>query len=351
MRIVHFMIWTMLLTACSQFIAPGTTLHLTPTQGVIKELENPTRTEFIIGPVGALTLQVAAHVSQAGVSGFTWLPEGQALAIATTTGIVFYNLTPSIQAFKQLDASNPTFLTVSQQGLLAYASADHKVHVWSENERRELTSVATGSTVVTGLAFAPNDMKLASALYDQTLQVWEASSGALINQWKLNSWLSNLAYSPDGKYMGGADQANFIIDILDASSGQIVRELKWEEHASPVLYGAYFSPDWQRIAWVARGTVQIMDVSNGTKGPTLEHEDFINAIAWSPDGRLFATEAGATVNGNFQPVVFVWDVIDGKVITTLVQDEVITSLSFSPDGRELAMLKNSGALQVWKITR
>jgi len=70
---------------------------------------------------------------------------------------------------------------------------------------------------------------------------------------------------------------------------------------------------------------------------TLEgHEDFVTSVAYSPDGRAFAT---ASVDGQLK----VWDAASGRLLTSAPWPS-ITSLAYSPDGRNLAVAAEHGVV-------
>jgi WD40 repeat protein len=94
-----------------------------------------------------------------------------------------------------------------------------------------------------------------------------------------------------------------------------------------------------------------MDVETEKLGQTLNHEDFVSATSWSPDGQLIATASAATVNGNISPVVILWDVATGKPANTLVQPDAAVSLEFSTEGFSLATLVNKGLLSLWAVKK
>lgn len=79
--------------------------------------------------------------------------------------------------------------------------------------------------------------------------------------------------------------------------------------------------------------------------PELEHPSGVNAIAWSPDGRLLAT--GCT-NGS----TYLWDAKTGARREELpMRGKRVLSLAFSPSGDRLASADGGdGMLRVWDLT-
>ncbi len=214
-----------------------------------------------------------------------------------------------------------------------------------------MAEIQSPSGTVTSLSLASESGKIAFSTFDNQVQVWEGRDGSfqIFKEWQLPYWLTDLAFSPDGATLAGADLTNFKVHLFDLASGEEVRSLIWTEHASPALYGVEFSPDWKYLAWVARGSVMIMDLESGEPLANLEHEDFVSAYTWSADGQLLATAAAGTLNGEFSPMVYLWEANSGALVNQLAQQASVLSMSFSPDGRELAVLTSGGALQIWQV--
>jgi len=156
--------------------------------------------------------------------------------------------------------------------------------------------------------------------------------------------------SPDGNLISGVELSNFKVNIMSLITSKNLLTLSWTEHASPALYGAYFSNDWQKLAWVSQNSIQIMDVADGgSLGNLLNHEDFVSTMAWSSDGKIIASSAAGMLEGVFVPMVIIWDASTGEQLNQLAQKEPVTQLSFSPDGTLLAMLSYGGSLEIWNI--
>lgn len=338
-------------------LTPTLAANNTPAVTMTPEQPEPvptgdTRDREVIAPANATELEPVGDVSANGAVSFSWLEAATpALALATENEIVLYEIAPPAE-MEDTAASTPVLMASAPgQPVVAWAAMDNSLHVWNKAAGQDAVTLGGERQTVTGLALAPGGGFLAVASQDQVLEVWDTLAGVQVREWTVPAWLTDLTYSPDGRLLAGTDIMNFTVRIFDAASGAEVRTLTWTESASPVLYKAVFSPDWLTLAWVARGTVQFMQVDSGQLGPVLSHEDFVSDVAWSPDSSLLATAAGATVEGNFVPVVIIWDAGSGEPVHTLVQSTVAVELAFSPDGRELANLDAEGKLQIWAVTR
>jgi WD40 repeat protein len=96
------------------------------------------------------------------------------------------------------------------------------------------------------------------------------------------------------------------------------------------------------------GKVRVWDLSNPDKlpadpqVPADAHAAAVGAVAFSPDGKFFATAAGRDV--------FVWDAADGRKRYALPADhrDAVTCLHFTPQGTLVTASKDR-SLKVWKL--
>jgi WD40 repeat protein len=138
-------------------------------------------------------------------------------------------------------------------------------------------------------------------------------------------------FSPGDKLLAVTSLENIEIVLFNLKDGTRASQLSGFTTAAPV-YSASFGPDGDTLIWESRGTIQPMTIGSGELGPELSHEDFVVAVAGSPDGGSIATASAGTMNGNFQPLVTLWDSASGDVIWQQGNAEYFSSLDFSPDG-------------------
>src|SRR5262249_22284688 len=98
-------------------------------------------------------------------------------------------------------------------------------------------------------------------------------------------------------------------------------------------------------------TARVWETATGRPaGPSLPHTNFVDAVAFSPDGETLAA-------GDFGPNGFIrlWDWRTGKEIRPpFCHDDIVLKGSFSPDGQFLAVIKSGEwskkpELLVWDV--
>ncbi|MBM4076690.1 MAG: hypothetical protein FJ267_13755, partial [Planctomycetes bacterium] len=145
-------------------------------------------------------------------------------------------------------------------------------------------------------------------------------------QTALNSWVSSLAFNPDGTLLaiGLKDQ----IQILNLESRSMVREISTK---SGQVRAIAFSPNGSLMATGSYQNLSIWEASTGTLIKTFKgHRAYVNGVSFSPDGNRIATACDDelvriwAVEGSDTPVVF-----NGHRLP-------VTGVAWSADGRFIA---------------
>jgi WD40 repeat protein len=82
-------------------------------------------------------------------------------------------------------------------------------------------------------------------------------------------------------------------------------------------------------------------VATGRELRTLAHPEGVDAVAFSPDGRLALTLSG-------DGTVKLWEVATGRELRTLAGHSV-TSVAFSPNGRLALTGSRDGTATLWEV--
>ena len=243
-------------------------------------------------------------------------------------------------------------VAISQDGGLWAASGIRgEVRIWEEGGRTLLMLFQAHTDIVQALAFSPKGHMLASGSID-----------GIVKLWNLSSW-RNVGSPRDALLWVG-----------------------W--HNGPQMLA--FSPDaCLLVSCGLSPTVHVFDTKTGTILHSLQHPAHVLAVAWSPDGRLFASscfdgrlrlwemrkvgaallseisswEAPAALSLAFAPdgrtlasagwrdrKIKLWKVASGRLLHTFEGETSATNrVAFSPDGRILASCSYEKAIRLWDV--
>ncbi len=224
--------------------------------------------------------------------------------------------------------------------LLASASFDHTVQVWDASSGHTLLTYIGHTAAVRSVAWSPDGKRLASASFDHTVRVWDASSGATqLTYTGHTAAVRSVAWSHDGKRLASAS-ADKTVQVWDASSGHTL--LTYTGHTTTVFSVAW-SPNDKRLASASLDhTVRVWDASSGATQLTYTgHADVVNSVAWSPNGKRLAS-------ASLDHTVRVWDTSSGQTSLTYTGHAGdVRSVAWSHDGTRLASASEDRTAQVW----
>jgi len=195
---------------------------------------------------------------------------------------------------------------------------------------------------VYGVAWLDDQQHVASASLDMTVQVWSASSGQLVSNYRHPKSVNDVKASRNSTRIVSASD-DTTVQVRDAVNATLL--LTYSGHSSAV-YTVEWSSDSNRIVSASEDrTVQIWDASNGTQSQTLRgHTDVVWAAGWSPDGQYVVS---ASADGTAK----VWDASTGVLLRTYTgHTATVRTVSWSPDGKRIATGSDDGTVHVWNAS-
>ena len=254
-----------------------------------------------------MALQVAAESSVENPYHIVWSQDSSRVAVLSTDGFSIFSA-ESGALLKSIVLGDP-------YRLLDASIAKEWVAVTTDQESVEFRSMDTGEVVST---LDPEDMF-------QTGQ-----------------------FSPDGYTFLLTSSYDIAAREWDIETAQMVNEVTGFTTAAPV-YNARYDKSGTSLIWTARASVQVYDMNTGEFGQILGHEDFVNATALAPNGRLLAATTAGTIDGDVVPIVRLWDAYGGQILADIPTGESIgLSVDFSADGSMVVMGGRSD-LTVWQV--
>jgi RNA polymerase sigma factor (sigma-70 family) len=239
---------------------------------------------------------------------------------------------------------------------LATACADKTVRVWEASSGKEMRAIRGHSFPLTAVLFEPDGKHLLSVAGDMDVggkpgpgevRRWSVDSGeevARLVGFKLPTMAA--AVSPDGTrvvVVGGiGDEGE--LTVFDLATGKVVIHSRMKP-AEPCLAVA-FSPDGKLFAVGAGREVRVYDSMLGRELlRTAEHPDPVHAVAFSPEGVVIAS-GGAGKPSDIR----LWEAGTGKKLPPIETGQrTVEGLAYSPDGTRLAAASLDGTARVFDV--
>jgi WD40 repeat protein len=296
-------------------------------------------------------------------------PDGTLLATATGSTVKLWDVTTGDE-LHTIPAGRLGLVAFSPDGqTLAAGGAGSQVVLWDTGDWSQRHILDSPSNMLAALAFAPDGKTLATAhTNDDAVRLWDVSDGRQVRVLSGHSiQIASVGFSPDGRLLAASSGVQ--VKLWDVAGGDDLQTLSGH---SDQVESVAFSPDGARLAtgatdvrlweleWGAAAAeptpVSAPSVPIATPVPLSERaispenagqvtlldlldSDWVNQIAWSPDGELLAI---CTYHIHF------YDAQTLEQVYVIDSVQWPSSISFSPDGTLLAAAAHEG-VELWEV--
>jgi WD40 repeat protein len=220
---------------------------------------------------------------------------------------------------------------------------DQTLRMWEVSTGEEVNILKGHDDPVNSVSVSLNGKYLVSASWDGTLRLWDAGKGKKLKIFiGHESGANAVAFSPNAEFMvsGGDDNT---LRLWKPSKSKAIRT--FEGHKYSIVCVA-FSPDSKYVLSGSHdNTIRLWEVASGKEiGVFKGHNEPIRSVAFSQDGRFFLSSS------NDKSLVL-WEISTGRKIRAFEgHKKSIRAVAFHPRGTHVLTGSGDGSMRLWEIT-
>ncbi|KAK0394117.1 hypothetical protein QR680_000574 [Steinernema hermaphroditum] len=226
------------------------------------------------------------------------------------------------------------------------AAAPASQQSMAETPNYQQVHVLQGHTkAVSSVRFSPYGNLLASASADKNIRLWSVTEGRLEKTMpghKLG--ISDVAWSADQRMLCSCSDDK-TVKLWDVATQKCLKTMKGHTN---YVFSVSFNPQSNLICSGSFDeSVRVWDVKSGSCVKTLPaHSDPVSAVSFNRDGSLICSSS-------YDGLIRIWDTASGQCLKTLVDEEnpPCSFVKFSPNGKYILAATLDNQLKLWDFNK
>jgi WD40 repeat protein/serine/threonine protein kinase len=216
-----------------------------------------------------------------------------------------------------------------------------EIRLWDAKTHQPLAAVMTYPDAVLHLAVSADGKTLAGISWDGTIRFWDLPTGAARGlTLKISEGPRKIMFNPEGTHLAATSQS-WNVNIFEVSTGRLLQNL----NQADIVYGMDYTKDGKWI--VSHGedkTARVWDAKSGDPvTPSLPHRGAVTLAVWHPSGRQLLT---CSDDGTAR----LWDVPSRQARPIELKNASwVWVVAVSADGTTLATGGDNKDVRLWKL--
>jgi WD40 repeat protein len=225
---------------------------------------------------------------------------------------------------------------------LASSSCDRTIKLWDTNTGHCINTLHGHQSWVWSIAFSPDGNLLASGSYDHTTKLWDSNTGICLHTFTpdTSGAIQQVKFSPDGRWLASCGYPH-TIQLWDPHTGKHWQELIGHHYR---VWSMVWLTNERLVSGGEDGTICLWDIQTGLRLHSwLGHDCQVFCLDYDPHlDRLYSSDARGNVK--------IWDLPTMNCIATIdAHDRWLFSFCFSPNRDRLYTSSLDGKIKIWDL--
>jgi len=316
---------------------------ITPLTPAIQSTPAPIPMEIIL-PENIQRLVAYADWGRGLTTQVRWSPSGDQFAVATTTGIYFYDKTGIPKTVFRTEKAVRSLAYTLDGLMLAGGMEDGRIQVWNIASGEVVRERLMPEDIILSVALSPDGTLLAASGWEGGITVWLLDTGTQIFTSNVHdAGVKSLAFTGAGDELlsWARTEPVWISASADGKPMQNIPMRKDGQGFRPKM--VRFSQDGETILAVYDRQVSLISSARGTSLISIvDFEGPLSDVSLSPDGEILATAERSGIR--------LWNSRNGVLLQdlgALPSGDSRIRLDFSPDGSHL--LAVDSGIHIWQM--